>query len=189
MMRNRILTFLFLLISTSVFAQNIDIRILRSVYSPHDLKSDQFMKFVSSSNNGMVLGIPITVGIVGLIKHDEKWINSACQIVVANAINLGATYTLKYTINRDRPFSTYPDIRNKVNETSPSFPSGHTSSAFATATSLSLAFPEMVCCCSIVYLGRDCWLLTNATWSALSGRCFGWNDYRSRQCIHHLQTE
>ena len=60
------------------------------------------MKFVSSSNNGMVLGIPITVGIFGLIKHDEKWINSACQIVVANAINLGATYTLKYTI-KPRP--------------------------------------------------------------------------------------
>ena len=34
-----------------------------------------------------------------------------------------------------------------------SFPSGHTSSAFATATSLSLAVSEMVCCCSIVYLG------------------------------------
>ncbi|MDD2307521.1 MAG: phosphatase PAP2 family protein [Prolixibacteraceae bacterium] len=141
-MRNRILTLLLLLISTSVFAQNIDIRILRSVYSPHDLKSDPFMKFVSNSNNYMVVGIPITVGIVGLIKHDEKWINSACQIVVANAINLGATYTLKYTINRDRPFLTYPDIRNKVNEDSPSFPSGHTSSAFATATSLSLAFPK-----------------------------------------------
>ena len=100
------------------------------------------MKFVSNSNNYMVVGIPITVGIVGLIKHDEKWINSACQIVVANAINLGATYTLKYTINRDRPFLTYPDIQNKVNEKSPSFPSGHTSSAFATATSLSLAFPK-----------------------------------------------
>ncbi len=100
------------------------------------------MKFVSNSNDGMVLGIPITVGIVGLIKHDDKWINSACQIVVANAINLGATYALKYSINRDRPFLIYPDIRNKVNEASPSFPSGHTSSAFATATSLSLAFPK-----------------------------------------------
>jgi membrane-associated phospholipid phosphatase len=141
-MRYRILTLLFLLISSSVFAQNIDIRILRSVYSPHDLQSDKFMKFVSNSNNGMIIGIPITVGIVGLIKHDDKWVNSACQIVVANAINLGATFSLKYAINRDRPFLTYHDIRNKVNEASPSFPSGHTSSAFATATSLSLAFPK-----------------------------------------------
>lgn len=141
-MRYRILAILFLLISASTFSQNIDIRLLRSVYSPHDLRSDKFMKFVSDSNNGMVLGVPITVGIVGLIKHDDKWINSACQIAVANAISLGATYTLKHTINRDRPFLTYPDIRNKVNEDSPSFPSGHTSSAFATATSLSLAFPK-----------------------------------------------
>lgn len=90
----------------------------------------------------MVLGVPITIGIAGLIRHDEKMINCAGQIVVASAINLGATLALKYSINRDRPFLTYPDIINKANEGSPSFPSGHTSSAFATATSLSLNFPK-----------------------------------------------
>ena len=37
---------------------------------------------------------------------------------------------------------TYPDIFKKAKAGSPSFPSGHTSSAFATATSLSLAYPE-----------------------------------------------
>jgi membrane-associated phospholipid phosphatase len=97
---------------------------------------------MSDSNNGMVLGVPVTIGIAGLIKHDDKLINIAYQIVVADAINLGATYGLKYSINRDRPYLTYPDIINKSIEGSPSFPSGHTSTAFATATSLSLAFPK-----------------------------------------------
>jgi len=49
---------------------------------------------------------------------------------------------MKYTINRDRPFVTYPDICKKSGAASPSFPSGHTSSAFATATSLTLAYPR-----------------------------------------------
>lgn len=141
-MRKRLLFLLLLLISGSSIAQNIDIRLLRSVYSPNELHADNFMKFVSNSNNGMVLGVPVTIGIAGLIKHDAKLINCAGQLVVASAINLGATLALKYSINRDRPFQTYPDIKNKAYEGSPSFPSGHTSSAFATATSLSLNFPK-----------------------------------------------
>lgn len=141
-MRHKLLTLWFILLSASVFAQNIDIRLLRFFYSDKNLQSDHFMKFVSNSTDGMVLGVPITIGVVGLIKHDEKWINSACQIVVANAINLGATYSLKSAVNRDRPFITYTDIRNKVDVDGKSFPSGHTSTAFATATSLSLAFPK-----------------------------------------------
>lgn len=141
-MRNRFLIVLFFLISVSSFAQNTDIRILRSVYTSKVQRADNFMKFVSNSNNGIVIGVPITIGIAGLIKHDPKLINCAGQIAVASAINLGATFALKYSINRDRPFQTYPDIINKANEGSPSFPSGHTSSAFATATSLSLNFPK-----------------------------------------------
>ena len=141
-MKNKLLFVFFLLISGSVFSQNFDIRILREVYSSKDLSADRFMKFVSNSNNAVVLGIPITVGISGLIKRDEKLVNTAAQIVVASAINLGATMALKYSVNRDRPFQTYPDIRNKLSVDDPSFPSGHTSSAFATATSLSLNFPK-----------------------------------------------
>ena len=44
---------------------------------------------------------------------------------------------MKYTINRDRPFITYPDIEKKSNAGSPSFPSGHTATSFAAATVLS----------------------------------------------------
>lgn len=50
---------------------------------------------------------------------------------------------LKYSVNRERPFVTYPDIIKKTDTHSPSFPSGHTSNAFATATSLSLAYPKL----------------------------------------------
>ncbi|MDP2339233.1 MAG: phosphatase PAP2 family protein [Bacteroidota bacterium] len=141
-MKKRLLIVLLFLISGSSFAQNVDIQLLRSIYSSKVQNADNLMKFVSDSNNGMVLGVPITIGIAGLIKHDEKLMNCAGQIAVASAINLGATFALKYSINRDRPFVTYPDIINKANEGSPSFPSGHTSSAFATATSLSLNFPK-----------------------------------------------
>ncbi|MDP3912727.1 MAG: phosphatase PAP2 family protein [Bacteroidota bacterium] len=141
-MKNRFLIVFLLLLSTASFAQNIDIQLLRFIHSPNIQRSDNFMKFISNSDYGVVMGIPVSIGIAGLIRHDNKLINAACQIVVANAINMGATSALKYSVNRDRPFFTYPDIVNKVDENSPSFPSGHTSGAFATATSLSLNFPQ-----------------------------------------------
>ena len=54
----------------------------------------------------------------------------------------GITVIMKYSINRERPFKTYPDIEKMSSAGSKSFPSGHTSEAFSTATSLSLAFPK-----------------------------------------------
>jgi membrane-associated phospholipid phosphatase len=63
-------------------------------------------------------------------------------IAVASVLNAGVTNALKYSINRDRPYVTYPDITKKAKGGSPSFPSGHTSTAFATATSVSLSYPK-----------------------------------------------
>ena len=54
----------------------------------------------------------------------------------------GITYVMKRAINRPRPFVTYPDIQKLTDGGSPSFPSGHTSIAFAAATSLSLEYPK-----------------------------------------------
>lgn len=82
------------------------------------------------------------MGTAGLIKHDEKLFRNTEVLVGATIINLGITTVLKYTVNRTRPFVTYPDIFKKSKGGSPSFPSGHTSGAFATATSLSLSYPK-----------------------------------------------
>jgi undecaprenyl-diphosphatase len=63
-------------------------------------------------------------------------------ILASVAVNQGITELMKYTFNRNRPFITYPDITKKSAAGSPSFPSGHTSSSFALATSLSLTYPK-----------------------------------------------
>lgn len=60
----------------------------------------------------------------------------------AMAVSAGTTLLLKYSIDRPRPFETYSFIVKLSDAGSPSFPSGHTSNAFATATSLSLAIPK-----------------------------------------------
>jgi membrane-associated phospholipid phosphatase len=140
-MTKRFLILLLLIIPFSSYSQNIDIQILRAINSP-STRGDNFFKFVSNTNNGVIFAVPLTMGIVGLINDDDKLFRNACVIVAADAINLGFTYALKYSINRTRPFITYPDIVQKSDGGSPSFPSGHTSGAFATATILSLEYPK-----------------------------------------------
>ena len=52
------------------------------------------------------------------------------------------TQGMKRIIKRERPFVTYPYLIKRDVGGSYSFPSGHTSAAFCTATSLSLLFPK-----------------------------------------------
>ena len=141
-MSRRVAFILFLFLPVVLFSQNLDISILRSINSPETLPSDNFFRFVSNSEIYVALGIPAGMATAGLMKDDKELLGNACVTFGSAAIASGITIILKYSINRDRPFVTYPDITKKTNAGSPSFPSGHTSSAFSTATSLSLAYPK-----------------------------------------------
>jgi membrane-associated phospholipid phosphatase len=138
----RLFVLILLFFPATLFSQNFDIRILRSINSSEKFPSDRFFKFVSNSNAWLVVGIPVVAGSAGLIKNDDRIFRNACVTLAAVAINSGITEALRYTINRDRPFKTYPDITKKSDGGSPSFPSGHTSGAFAVATSMSLSYPK-----------------------------------------------
>ena len=140
--RDRVILIFLLLFPVSLTSQNLDIRILRAINSPEALPSDSFFQFVSNSEAFIVIGTPLGMGAAGLIKHDDQLFRNACVIMASTALNTFITSALKYSINRERPFITYPDITKKSGGGSPSFPSGHTSSAFATATSLSFAYPK-----------------------------------------------
>lgn len=58
------------------------------------------------------------------------------------ALNTLITFGLKYTVSRERPFVNNTAIYKKTHAGPYSFPSGHISTAFATATSLTLAYPK-----------------------------------------------
>jgi membrane-associated phospholipid phosphatase len=136
------LFFAILFLPTAICSQNLDIDILRAINSSEVKPADPIFGFISDTHAEISIAVPISLGIAGLINEDDKMVDKAIEISASIVINLGATYVLKNTINRDRPFITYPDITKKSDGGSPSFPSGHTSMAFATATSLSLCYPK-----------------------------------------------
>jgi membrane-associated phospholipid phosphatase len=153
-MKTKILIFFLLCSAFSVQSQNADIKLLRYINSSETLPSDNVFRFISNSDAFVVAGVPLTMAVIGWKNHDKKLTRNAYVIAIGSVVNAGLTNALKYTINRDRPFVTYPDITKKAKGGSPSFPSGHTSSAFATATSLSLAYPKWyVIAPSFIYAG------------------------------------
>jgi membrane-associated phospholipid phosphatase len=132
----------FISLNFTVSAQNTDIDILKSINLNRNRKLDNTFIFISNSIVPVSAGVPIGVIGVGFLKQDSTIKNKGIVIGASLAIAAGITTGLKYSVKRERPFVTYPAIDKVMNAGSPSFPSGHTSDAFATATSLSLAFPK-----------------------------------------------
>lgn len=124
-------------------AQNIDIDILHDVNSWKGSFIHDYSDFISSTEPYVALGIPATMAVVGAIKKDKGLMKDALYIGVSVAGSFAFAYGLKYIVNRDRPYVTYPDrVHPHSYEDSPSFPSGHTASAFALATSLCIRYPK-----------------------------------------------
>lgn len=124
------------------FSQNTDINLLHSINSGNTKSWDNTNKVFSTSMAPVSLGVPVAFLLHGIIHHDSLTKRNSkimgAGLVASGVIMLG----MKFAFNRPRPFTTYSFIEKKSAGGGPSFPSGHTSSAFATATSLSLCYPK-----------------------------------------------
>ena len=130
----------FFLLVSSLYAQvqNWDIRLLDKLNSAPK-PQDKTWQFISNNSVEIDLALPIGLYIAGSIKHDATIKNYGASMGVSFLANEVMTILLKRTLQRTRPFEAYPElIFKKGTGGSYSMPSGHTSSAFSTATSLSL---------------------------------------------------
>ncbi|MBL7815733.1 MAG: phosphatase PAP2 family protein [Saprospiraceae bacterium] len=123
-------------------AQNIDYQILKNISKRRSPSDNGFNHFISNTAPYVTVGTPILMYGIGLIEKDEALQKKSLEIGVSVAATVVEAYALKYIVKRPRPYVTYPDLNALDTEGSPSFPSGHTSGAFALATSLSLNYPK-----------------------------------------------
>jgi len=128
--------------SWSFQAQNLDIDLLRKINIERNAALDPAFKLITNSVSPIGLGAPLIVTTIGFIQKDQTLKNKGYYMGATLLTSALITTSLKFAIDKDRPFVTYPEIQKLTSAGSPSFPSGHTSEAFATATSLSLAFPK-----------------------------------------------
>lgn len=138
--RSLVLTLMLLFTAVQTNAQGNDIKWLRSIHSNSaDAKA---MGALSLTAYGFGFGIPAAQLIYGYAANDSTFKRNGWQTVGGLALTTVITYGLKYSIQRARPYDTYPDIIPHELEDSYSMPSGHTAIAFSLATSMSLQYKK-----------------------------------------------
>jgi membrane-associated phospholipid phosphatase len=141
--QNRLLLLLLLVFcSTTCISQNLDINILKGI-NP-DVPNSAVWRGFSSSVSPVIIGLPVGIYLVNQLKHSDNGKIKALHIAGAILTSMAITQAIKYTVDRDRPFITHPlDVHPFDNsEAGLSFPSQHTSFAFATAMILSMQYKK-----------------------------------------------
>jgi len=141
MIRKLTLAFLFSCTLCSLFAQNIDIDILKRI-NPSAPGSDLWK---GAGQSAYILPAGVAIGTVGygFISKNKDLRQRGYELVISMGIGAVITQSLKYTVDRTRPADKYPnDIFVDHPRHGRSFPSGHTTIAFATATTLTLQYKK-----------------------------------------------
>lgn len=85
--------------------------------------------------------VAITPYLDGLLNHQPEKKRAALKNAAGISLALFTATTLKVTIKRIRPKAAYPNQITERDQAGPlSFPSGHTTAAFASATAISLSY-------------------------------------------------
>lgn len=139
--------------------QNADFTMLRNINQGEHPNLDKTMKITSASVYPAMVIVPGGLFLSGYVNEDKETMRNGIKSGAAIGLNIALSTGLKYSINRERPFIKYPnDIIQRTDVGPYSFPSGHTSCAFASATALTLstkkwyvAVPSYLYACGVGY--------------------------------------
>jgi membrane-associated phospholipid phosphatase len=127
--------------SISLFSQNFDIDILKKINSHESSFKTKYLELNASSVTALGVGIPACIAITGFINHDKKLQKDGFFMGIAFIGSSIITQSVKRIIDRQRPFEKYAFIIKRDDESGGlSFPSGHSSEAFCTATNVALRY-------------------------------------------------
>lgn len=145
-MTNKKLIILLLLLATlpgiTARAQGVDYNILCNLQQQRTPAMNKVMVWTS---NSLVLAPCVPAGMLtaGLATDNQQLVSIGTATGISFLTAFAVTEAVKYTVRRPRPYITYTDDLIPVKTTiGYSFPSGHTSTTFAVATSLSMSCPK-----------------------------------------------
>jgi len=98
--------------------------------------------FISNTNDYMNVAIPAGLLVAGIIDHNPDMRQNALYVATSTATTFLLNTLIKKLVRRPRPFISNVHLTAVYQPSSTSFPSGHTSSAFSSATALVRAYPK-----------------------------------------------
>jgi membrane-associated phospholipid phosphatase len=142
MKKIKLIVILFLSFGINSTAQNFDIDVLKQTNLNRNKNLDGIFTNWGKVSPYISVSTPLALYSIGIAKHDKRLQKMGIEQAIGITITSGITYILKRSINRPRPGVTWPILTPLEPLSSYSFPSGHTSSAFYTATATSLQFKK-----------------------------------------------
>ncbi|MBI5858660.1 MAG: phosphatase PAP2 family protein [Sphingobacteriales bacterium] len=185
---------------TSAFSQN-DYAGLTYLHKLQDKRTDSktsFYKLMSGTATPVSLATPFSYWVAGMITKNNTLKKNALYALEGLACSQVLTFGIKAISNKPRPHEADPTLIALKNAKNSSFPSGHTSEAFATATSLTLithkwyvAVPAYTWAglvgYSRLYLGVH--YPVDVFAGALIGGASAWLSYKLNKWMHHSKKE
>jgi membrane-associated phospholipid phosphatase len=131
-----------LLFPLLIYSQNIDLGILKEINLSRNKQYDEIFRAVTDSAAPIAFGIPILLLGIGIVRKHLITRKHSLYILASVLSAAIITSILKYSLNWPRPFITYAFIEKITSGGSPTFPSGHSTDAFAFATAVCIAYPK-----------------------------------------------
>ncbi|ACU63196.1 phosphatase PAP2 family protein [Chitinophaga pinensis] len=97
---------------------------------------------ISNTNDYVNVAIPAGLLVAGIIDHNPDMRQNALYVASSTATTFLLNTLIKKLVKRPRPFISNTHLTAVYQPKSTSFPSGHTSSAFSSATALARAYPK-----------------------------------------------
>ena len=126
----------------AAMCQNLDANLMRSINTNRNKSLDGFFTFVTNTECPVSIGAPVITLGAGFITKDKKLQRKGWENLASFTVSYIASSRLKKLFDRERPAVKYSFVDPYSNITQNSFPSGHTTFAFSTATSLSINFKK-----------------------------------------------
>lgn len=133
---------------TAVFAtcvaqpESREYTLLRRLEQRRTTAGVRFHKNLSAVNDWICVAVPAGIAVTGWINGNTITRKKALFITESILVSSAITWSTKKIINRKRPAENNPSFTAALHLTGASFPSGHTSIAFSTATALTLSYPK-----------------------------------------------
>jgi membrane-associated phospholipid phosphatase len=195
-MNSKLTLYLFIIlinIQLNAFSQNLDLDILKAVNKNETGFKNAYLGFNASAVNTIGIAVPVVIAAAGFISHNKLLKQDALYISGSILVSSLLTLSTKHIVNRKRPFYKYDFIVKRDNEDYwLSFPSGHTSAAFCTATSISLRYPKWyVIVPAVIYAASVGWARvyqgvhypTDVLTGSLVGAASAWLGYKAQKWV------
>lgn len=137
---NKIIALCLFFVCQNSYSQNADIAILREFNVERNADLDGTMQAITHSAGLLAIAFPIGIAAAGFVQKNHFTKLKAVEMATSLLVSIAITHIIKNIVQRERPFNRYTDIEKLTSGGGYSFVSGHSSTAFSLAMSLSLSY-------------------------------------------------